>query len=74
MNQETKHKGSCFCGSVQFTLSGEPEAMAYCHCNSCRHWSSGPISAFTLWKPDSVQITKGSDNIAGFDKNMLELL
>ena len=69
MNQETKHKGRCFCGSVQFTLSGEPEAMAYCHCNSCRHWSAGPVSAFTLWKPGSVQITKGSDNIAAFDKN-----
>jgi len=69
MNEETNHQGSCFCGSVQFTLSGEPEAMAYCHCNSCRHWSAGPVSAFTLWKPDTIQITKGSDNIAAFNKN-----
>ena len=57
MNQVTDYKGGCFCGSVQFTLSGEPEAMAYCHCDSCRHWSAGPVSAFTLWKPDTMQIT-----------------
>lgn len=69
MNEKDKYEGSCFCGSVQFTLRGEPEAMAYCHCNSCRHWSAGPVSAFTLWKPDSIQITRGADNIAAFDKN-----
>ena len=69
MNEETKFKGSCFCGNVQFTLSSEPEVMAYCHCNSCRHWSAAPVSAFTLWKPETLEICKGSDNISMFDKN-----
>ena len=22
--------------------------MGYCHCASCRHWSAGPVNAFTL--------------------------
>ncbi len=69
MNEKEDYKGSCFCGSVKFTLHGEPEAMAYCHCDSCRHWSAGPVNAFTLWKPDSLRITRGVDNIASFDKN-----
>ena len=69
MNNKANYKASCFCGAVQFELSGEPEAMAYCHCNSCRHWSAGPVSAFTLWKPDTVQITRGADNIGTFDGN-----
>jgi len=69
MGDTEKYKGACFCGDVQFTLSSKPEAMAYCHCNSCRKWSAGPVSAFTLWKPENLQITKGADNIAGFDKN-----
>ena len=69
MNKKENYKGSCFCGAVQFALSGEPEAMAYCHCNSCRHWSAGPVSAFTLWKPDDVQIIQGSENIGSFDRN-----
>ena len=69
MNKVTGYTASCFCGDVQFSLRGQPEAMAYCHCDSCRHWSAGPVSAFTLWKPDAVQITKGSDNIGMFTNN-----
>jgi len=69
MNNQTEYKGSCFCGAVHFELSAEPEAMAYCHCDSCRHWSAGPVSAFTLWKPDNLQVTKGSENIGAFDGN-----
>jgi hypothetical protein len=62
------YKGSCFCGSVQFTVSGEPAAMGYCHCESCRSWSAGPVNAFTLWKPDSVRVTRGAEHIDGFSK------
>ena len=69
MNEKINHKGSCFCGNVEFTLSGEPEVMAYCHCNSCRQWSAGPVSAFTLWRPDAIHIIKGVDNVKAFDKN-----
>lgn len=69
MNKDVRHNGSCFCGDVKFTVSGEPALMAYCHCESCRNWSAGPVNAFTLWKPTAVEITHGLDNIAGFDKN-----
>ena len=64
----SKHKGSCFCGAVEVTLEGEPAAMGYCHCASCRHWSAGPINAFTLWKPEVVKISKGADNLATYNK------
>ncbi len=69
MNETAEYQASCFCGQVKFTVTGTPEAMAYCHCESCRQWSAGPISAFTLWQPASLKITQGLDNIAGFDKN-----
>jgi hypothetical protein len=65
------HTGECFCGSVQITVSGEPEGMGYCHCGSCRSWSAGPVNAFTLWKPDAVQVTKGADLLATFQKTAL---
>lgn len=60
--------GSCFCGAVQFTVTGAPEAMGYCHCESCRHWSAGPVNAFTLWKPDAVRVTRGADRIGAYNK------
>jgi len=34
----TRHEGSCFCGAVRFTVSGEPAAMGYSSrmwCNKC---------------------------------------
>ncbi|HTM61530.1 MAG TPA: GFA family protein [Burkholderiales bacterium] len=65
---DKSYKGSCFCGNVQFTVSGEPAAMGYCHCESCRTWSAGPVNAFTLWKPESLKITKGSDSIGSYAK------
>lgn len=43
--------------------------MGYCHCNSCRHWSAGPVNAFTLWTPDSVTITQGQGSIDSFSEN-----
>ncbi len=63
------HKGQCFCGAVEVEASGEPAAMGYCHCASCRHWSAGPVNAFTLWTPDSVKVTKGAEFLATFAKN-----
>jgi len=62
------YQGSCFCGAVQFTVTGEPAAMGYCHCDSCRAWSAGPVNAFTLWPPAAVKITRGADNIGGYNK------
>jgi hypothetical protein len=63
------YKGSCFCGAVQLNLSGAPAAMGYCHCESCRSWSAGPVNAFTLWKPEAVEVTRGADNIGSFHKS-----
>jgi len=42
--------------------------MGYCHCASCRHWSAGPVNAFTLWKPDAVTITQGNDKVGAHSK------
>ena len=60
--------GSCFCGAVELTVSGAPVGMGYCHCTSCRHWSAGPVNAFTLWAPSSMKITRGADNVGTFHK------
>jgi hypothetical protein len=64
----SEYKASCFCGGVELSLTGAPVAMGYCHCESCRRWSAGPINAFSLWKPDTVKITKGADNIGTYNK------
>jgi hypothetical protein len=63
-----KHKGQCFCGAVEIEVTGAPEGMGYCHCDSCRSWSAGPVNAFTLYKNENVKVTKGEQNIGHYRK------
>jgi hypothetical protein len=65
------YRGSCFCGDVEFTVTGEPAVMGYCHCNSCRQWSAAPVNAFTLWQPEAVKFTKGEDKVGVYHKSEL---
>ena len=68
MSNEKVLSGSCFCGEVQFEVHGDPAAMGYCHCESCRHWSAGPVNAFSLWAPQALEIIRGSGSIGTYNK------
>ena len=70
MSQDEKSfKGQCFCGAVTIVVRGDPEGAGYCHCASCRSWSAGPVNAFTLWKPEAVNVTQGEDQIGEYHQN-----
>jgi hypothetical protein len=64
-----KHTGGCYCGTVEIEVRGEPEEMGYCHCENCRRYSAAPVSAFTLWKYENVDITKGAEFLARFQSS-----
>ena len=68
MPSNQSYQGSCFCGEVTFTVTGEAVGMGYCHCSSCRSWAAAPINRFTLWHPEAIKITKGADKIGVFNK------
>ena len=67
MSDISSHAGTCFCGAVKFNVTGDPAAMGYCHCASCRHWSAGPVNAFSLWQPGALQVTQGADKIGTYN-------
>ena len=62
------YKAGCFCGAVELEVTGKPVFAGYCHCRDCQAWSAAPINAFSLWKSDSVRITKGEADIGTFHK------
>jgi len=68
MSEEMSHTGTCFCGSVEVSVTGDPVIMGYCHCKDCRDWLSAPVNAFTIWRPDSVSVTKGASNLGTFNR------
>jgi hypothetical protein len=69
MSDTNVYMGRCFCGAVELSATGQPVAMGYCHCSSCREWSAGPVNAFSLWPPAAVRITKGAENIGRYQKS-----
>lgn len=68
MNTTKKYQGGCFCGAVRLSLTGDAFVMGYCHCDSCRHWSAGPVNTFTLWNADQVKVVQGEDQLATYNK------
>ncbi|GBE84404.1 Mss4-like protein [Sparassis latifolia] len=40
---ETLLKGSCYCGSVSYSVAGGPVLSAYCHCINCQRLSGCPF-------------------------------
>ncbi|HEY3520359.1 MAG TPA: GFA family protein [Rhodanobacteraceae bacterium] len=64
----SSHTARCFCGAVEVELEGSPAAMGYCHCDSCRRWSAGPVNAFSLWPKDAVRVSKGEDQLGSYAK------
>ena len=68
MSTEKNHHGHCFCGAIELVVHGEPAAMGYCHCTSCREWSASPVNAFTLWPPSAITITRGAEHLVSFQK------
>jgi hypothetical protein len=68
MSEDGKNfEGQCSCGAVKLVVSGEPVGAGYCHCGNCRSWSASPVNAFTLWKPEAVEVTQGEDQIAEYE-------
>jgi hypothetical protein len=68
MGAQKSYIGRCFCGKVEVKASGDPLLMGFCHCSSCREWSGAPVNAFSLWQRDQVQVTKGADQVATFNR------
>jgi hypothetical protein len=64
----TSHQGTCFCGAVEVRVTGRPVVMGYCHCDSCRRWAASPVTAFTLWSPDAVEVVRGGEQLGHHQK------
>jgi hypothetical protein len=52
-------EGSCLWGAVRFVATGQPESVAWCHCESCRKHGGAPVSVFVAFKRDAYIVTEG---------------
>lgn len=63
-----RHRGACFCGAVEFEVSGPPLEMGYCHCASCRAYAGEAFSSYILWSAQAVTVTRGAALLGGYNK------
>lgn len=66
MSENATYKGSCYCGAVEVSVTGDPAVEGYCHCLSCRKWHAAPVNAWSAWPKDNVTIT---GPVTGSDKD-----
>jgi len=57
--------GSCLCGGVRITASGEPLRTGVCHCLDCRKHSGSLFAAFAIFPAGEVTIEGETREYAG---------
>ncbi|BFZ55547.1 hypothetical protein PYCC9005_002588 [Savitreella phatthalungensis] len=60
-NFKASYSGHCFCGAVQFEISGEPKANCFCHCRSCQRLHGAPATLTSIFEKSQVHFTKGAE-------------
>ena len=51
--------GGCHCGAVRYSVEGEPQHVALCHCKDCRMSAGAPAVAWAAFHEDQFTITQG---------------
>jgi hypothetical protein len=59
----TALEGGCLCGGIRYRTSGDPIAIVYCHCNSCRRASGAPVVAWAMWALDCFEFAAGKPGV-----------
>lgn len=54
---ELSTSGGCMCGRVRYAITGEPFAINYCHCMSCRRHNGAPVVVLAGYLAAQVQFS-----------------
>ncbi len=57
--------GSCLCGAVRYTATGEAQRFYHCHCKRCRK-ASGTGHASNLFLQGTLEWESGEDQLIGY--------
>ena len=54
-----KLTGGCQCGAVRYSVEGEPQHVALCHCADCRKSSGAPMVSWAAFAEDQFTLEQG---------------
>ncbi len=69
MNAKTA-EGRCLCGNIKFRVLGAPKWVGFCHCDSCRRATGGPVVTNVGFADTDLTFTKGTPKIYGSSKGV----
>ena len=61
-----KFSGSCICGSISYTITGEPHKFFHCYCMRCRKSSGTGHASNILLKSNTVTWEEGEQLLSSF--------
>jgi hypothetical protein len=65
------HTGGCHCGAVRYSVNGEPQHVALCHCSDCRKSAGAPVVAWAAFAESDVTVTQGETKTFNSSGNTL---
>ncbi len=54
---QKKTTGHCYCGAIQFEVTGDPGWVTHCHCESCRRHSASVMATFAGYSSEQLTFT-----------------
>ena len=64
-------RGSCLCGAVAFSVSGELTPIQLCHATRCRKATGGAYAPELLAPAESLRWLRGADRVAIYEAPLL---
>jgi len=61
--------GSCLCGGVKFSISGELQPLQLCHCAQCRKAQGTAFATALPIKADAFTLLSGEDLLRHFESS-----
>jgi hypothetical protein len=49
--------GGCLCGTVRYSVRGEPVHVGRCHCTDCRRESGSAFTVYAQWPVEQFEVS-----------------
>ena len=57
--------GQCLCGTIHYSVEGEPLRIGLCHCQDCRRESGSSFATFAVWPRERFSVMGGVSTYDG---------
>jgi len=67
--KQTKYKGGCLCGTIQFEITGEIQNIVYCHCSRCRKAQGSAFATNGNVQTSNFHFISGEESLTGYESS-----